>query len=282
MTRRAFITLLAGAAAWPLAARAQQPDRIRRIGVLTPFSESDPEARSWVSAFVQRLRELGWPEGRSVQIVYRWGGNDASRVQAFARELVAMQPDVIFSGGTPSAVALWQSTRSVPVVFAQISGDPVELGFVVSAAHPDGNMTGFTQYEIRIAGKWLEILKEISPNIARITIIFDPGNPSTAEYVRQLEDIAPSFGVPLTRASIRHATEIERAIDMSARDSSVGLVVLPSPATLFHRELIIRLTAQYRLPTIYPFRYFAVAGGLVSVLKLVESVESVVIQGRRS
>jgi putative ABC transport system substrate-binding protein len=264
MRRRQFITLLGGAAAWPVAARAQQPNRMKRVGVLTQFFESDPESRSWVSAFVQRLGELGWADGPKIQIVYRWAGDDAVRMRAFAAELVAMQPDAILAGGTPSAMALWQSTRSVPVVFVQVSGDPVEIGFVVSIARPDGNMTGFTQYEVGLAGKWLEILKEMFPGIEQVAMIFDPINPAVIYYAREIEQAASSFGVLLTRASVSNPTDIERGIATVARNSNVGLIVLPSPATLIHRELIVRLAAQYRLPSVYPFRYFAATGGLAS------------------
>jgi ABC-type uncharacterized transport system substrate-binding protein len=265
MRRREFITLLGGAAAaWPLAARAQQPERMRRIGVLIPLAESDPEARSVVAAFVPGLHELGWMDGRNVRIDYRWAGGDAQRIQSFAKELVELKPDLIVARSSPVVAALLQQTRTIPIVFWQVI-DPVSQGFVTNLARPGGNVTGFTTFEPAMGSKWLEVLKEVAPGVTRFALLF---NPDTAPYVEiflnSVDAASRSFAVTVIKASVRDAGEIERSIARFSTEPSGGMIVMPDAFTLFHRELIIQLAARHLLPTIYPFRYFAVAGGLLT------------------
>jgi putative tryptophan/tyrosine transport system substrate-binding protein len=261
--REVMALLAAAAAAWPLAGRAQQSDRVRRIGVLQTAAESDPQAKSWVTAFDQRLQQLGWEQGRNLRIDYRWSGGDEQRLGTYAAELVGVAADVLFAAGTPALVALNRETRSLPIVFVQVA-DPVKLGFVASLARPGGNMTGFTTYEYSIGGKWLELLKDTAPGTARVAGIFDPTNLAHAEYVRALEASAPSFNMQVTRVAMRDAVEIERAIEAFAQQANGAVVVLPSGITLVHRDLIISLANRHRLPAIYPYRFFAAAGGFMS------------------
>jgi putative ABC transport system substrate-binding protein len=262
--RRAFITLLGGAAAaWPPAARAQQPDQMRRIGVLQPLAANDPDAQLRVSAFHRRLQELGWMDGHNVRIDYRWApGDTARRVQA--AELVSLKPEAIVAASTPVVAALRAETRTIPILFVQVI-DPVAAGFVTSLARPGGNLTGITNFEFTMGGKWFETLKEISPQLARVAVLY---NPKTAPYagslLRSVAAAAPSFAMEPTDTPVQDAAEIERAIDTFAQKSNGGLLVLPDASTLLHRDLIIACAAQYRLPAVYPFRYFAVSGGLVS------------------
>jgi putative ABC transport system substrate-binding protein len=263
MKRREVITLLGGAAAWPLAARAQQPDRMRRIGVVTVFRESDPEAQSQIRVLVQRLDQLGWTEGRNLRIDYRWGAAERGRARALAQELVALQPDMIVAGGGPAAFAIWQATRAVPIVFVQVV-DPVALGIVASLARPGGNLTGFTHFESAIVGKWLEALKEIAPGMSRAAVIFDSDNIASAVYLRAIETVSASFSVQLTPMGVRDAAEIERAIDLFAREPNGGLSVLPGPATFEHRDLIIARAARHKLPAVYHRRLYVDGGGLMS------------------
>jgi putative tryptophan/tyrosine transport system substrate-binding protein len=260
--RRAFITLLGGAAAWPLAARAQQ-ERMRRIAVLMVVAESDPEAKTWIAALEQRLQQLGWRQGRNLRIDYRWGSGDERRLQTYAAELVGAAPDVLFCAGTPALMALSRETRSLPIVFVQIA-DPVKLGLVASLARPGGNMTGFTTYEYSMSGKWLELLKDTAPGTTRVAVLIDPINPAHAEYVQALEASAPSFKMQVTVDGIRDAADIERAIGECARQPHGALVVLPSAPAVIHRDLIISLSARHRLPAIYPYRFFATTGGFMS------------------
>jgi putative tryptophan/tyrosine transport system substrate-binding protein len=264
MKRREFITLLGGAAtAWPLAASAQQPNRMRRIGVLMSFPESDSEAQSWVGALLQGLREFNWTDGSNVRIDVRFGAGDASRRSVLARELIESAPDVIVTGGTPAITAVSHETRSVPTIFVQIA-DPVELGLFANYAHPGGNITGFTIFEFTIGGKWLEILREVAPSVNRVTALLDTENPSWPAYLHAIEPAAASLGVPLTKAGMHEAAEIERAIRAIAIEPNGGLIVLPSPASLVHRELIIGLADRYQLPAVYPYRFHATSGGLIS------------------
>jgi putative tryptophan/tyrosine transport system substrate-binding protein len=236
---------------------------VRQVGILTPFAEDDAEAHSWIGGFIQSLADLGWRDGQTIHIESRWGNNSAELVRALAKGLVALQPDVILSCTILSTVALFQITRSVPIVFVQIT-DPVGQGFVVSMARPDGNMTGFTQYDTDIAGKWLQILKEIDRSLVRVIVLFDAVNPASVMYARMIQNTAPSFDMQFLAAGVHDADEILRAFDTLADYSSVGVIVLQGPVILYNRLLIIRLSDQHRLPTIYPFRYFAEAGGLVS------------------
>ena len=263
MRRREFIALVGGAAAtWPRAARAQQPERIRRIGILTIFTESDHEARSWTNALVQRLQELGWTNGQNLRIDYRWAADESSRAPMLAQELLKLQPDAIVACGGPAAIAIVQATHSVPIVFVQVV-DPVSLGIVQNLARPGGNVTGFTHFELTIVGKWLQALKDLAPSVTRVAVIFDPDNPASAVWLRGVENMAPSFGMRLTPTGVRDAPEIERAIEALARESNGALIVLPNPVTQHHRELTIAFAARYCLPAIYPYRFYAESGGLI-------------------
>jgi len=260
--RREFITLLGGAAAWPLAARAQQPDRMRRIGVLMAYA--DREYRSHLAAFREELQELGWTEGRDVQIDYRWAALDPESMRRFARELIALQPDVILSASSPTTASLLQETRSIPIIFANVS-DPIGSGFVTSFARPGGNVTGFITMEPTMAGKWLELLKEIAPRVTKCALLFNPTTAPYAEYfLNPFKAAAASFAVEAIIANVRDAAELETAIAAQTREPNGGLIVMPDTFTTVHRAKITALAAQYRLPAIYPFRFFAVNGGLLS------------------
>jgi putative tryptophan/tyrosine transport system substrate-binding protein len=263
MKRREFITLLGGAAAWPLAARAQQPERIRRIGALMNSAADDQEGQARMAAFLQRLQELGWTDGRNVRIETRWAGSDAERLRRDAGELVALAPDVILASASPSVAALQQASRSVSIVFANVI-DPVGAGFVASLARPGGNATGFLAYEYSLSGKWLELLKEISPRVTRAAVLRDPALAAGIGQLAAIQSVAPSFGVELTPLDVRDAGEIEHAIDAFARAPNGGLIVTASTLATTHRKLIIMLAARNRLSTVYPFRFFVDGGGLIS------------------
>jgi putative tryptophan/tyrosine transport system substrate-binding protein len=266
MRRREFITLVGGAAAgWPLAARAQQPEPMRRIGVLMNLAADDPEGQGRVTAFVQALQQLGWIEGRNMRIDYRWAraGRDVDLFHKYAPELVALAPDVILASGFPSMAALQPITRSVPVVFVLVA-DPVGAGFVESLARPGGNITGFATYEFSISAKWLELLKRIVPHVTRAGIIRDPTLTAGTAMFGAIQAVAPSLGVDVRPIDVRDASEIERAVTAFARSSNGGLIVIPSPFVLSHRDLIVALAARHNLPTVYYERYLVSAGGLVS------------------
>jgi putative ABC transport system substrate-binding protein len=264
MRRREFITLLGGAAAaWPLAARAQQSGRVRRIGALMGIAENDPESQARITAFLQRLQELGWTEGRNVRIDYRFAGGDTRRMRAYAAELVGLAPDVILVQSNDGLAALRQETRTVPIVFAVVA-DPVGSGFVESLARPGGNITGFTIFEPSLGGKWLQALKEIAPGVTRVAAILHPETTANVGFLRAAEAAAPSFGMTLTAEGVHDAAEIERAVTAFAAEPNGGLVVLPHPVTAAHRDLIIGLAARHRLPAVYAFRFFATAGGLMA------------------
>ena len=239
MRRRAFITLLGGAAAaWPLAARAQQRDRMRRLGILMGLSEGDAEGRARVLAVRQSLQDAGWTQGRNLQIDERWGGAEEERVKAFAKELVVLQPDVIIAHSTPVLAALIENTHTIPIVFVQVA-DPVRLGFIRSFAKPGGNVTGFTNYEYEtIAGKWLEMLKEIAPSITRSGIVFNPDTSPYRLYLSAFEAAGTSIGLVPTALATRDAADVERAIDGFAREPKGALVILPDIFTAAHRALI--------------------------------------------
>ncbi len=265
MNRREFITLLGGAAAaWPLAARGQQPG-VRRIGVLMPGAATDPAGKLELESFARQLRDLGWTEGSNIQIDYRFSAGDPELMQALAKELTALQPDVIFSRSTPVTGALLKQTRSIPVVFAVVS-DPVGEGFVASVARPGGNATGFTNAESSLTGKWLGLLKAIMPSIDRVAFIFDPKvAPGGGSYYTSLmESAAPSFAVASAAMPVHSAADIERDVVNFASKPNGGLLVLPDATTNVHRELIIGLAARHRVPAVYAFRYIAVEGGLMS------------------
>jgi putative ABC transport system substrate-binding protein len=264
MRRREVIALLGSAAAWPLAARAQQSDRLRRVGVLMGLAETDPFTMGYVRELRDGLQQLGWTDNRNIQFTYRYAAGDPGRARAFAKELVEMQPDLIVGHTTPVAAALSQATRTVPVVFVSIT-DPVRDGFVASMARPGGNMTGFTNYEFTMGAKWLEILKEIAPKTARVSLLLNPDTGSYyVEYMRSVEAVALSSSVQATLAPVHNSAEIESTITALAREPGGGLIVLPSAPITANIELIIGLAAQHRIPAIYPFRSHAKQGGLVA------------------
>jgi ABC-type uncharacterized transport system substrate-binding protein len=262
MRRREFITLLGGTAAWPLAARAQQPNRMRRIGVLMNLSENDPEGQARVVAFVQELQRSGWSDGRNAHIDYRWSAGDAARIRQYAAELVALAPDVILAYAGSAVGPLQQATRTIPIVFGGAI-DPVAAGLVASLARPGGNTTGFMQIEYGIGGKWLELLKEIAPRVTRAGVIRDPGSPGASGLLGTLQTAAPTLGVELSELNARNGNEIERAVVAFARGTNDGLVMPLSPLVTAHRDLVIAVAARHRLPAIYPYRFFAAAGGLI-------------------
>jgi putative ABC transport system substrate-binding protein len=264
MKRRDFIALLGGAtAAWPLAARAQQPERMRRIGILMPFAERDPEAQARVTTFREGLQKLGWTEGRNIRIDYRWGP-DAKLIPRFAEELVALEPDLILANSTPATASLLQQTRTIPIVFVQVI-DPVGAGFVASHPRPGGNVTGFISSEPTLAGKWLELLKEIAPHVARIAFLFNPvTTPFAKLFLNAFEGAAASIAVAAIAAPIHDTSELGSVIAAQAREPNGGLIVMPDVFVTTHREEIVSLAARYRLPAIYPFRFFPEIGGLLS------------------
>jgi putative ABC transport system substrate-binding protein len=266
MRRREFLGVLGGvAASWPLTARAQQPERVRRIGILIPLAESDPEAQTVVTAFRERLQQLGWVDGRNARIDIRWATGDVGRIQAYAKELVALQPDVVLARATPVAAALQQETRTIPIVFVGVS-DPVGSGFAASMARPGGNATGFTNVEASVGGKWVEVLKEINPHIARIAVMFDPKTSVAGGsfYLRMVQDAARSIAVETIATPVRDAAEIERAIEAFAREPNGGLLVQPDVTIHNNRALIIALAARYRIPAVYTFQFYVTEGGLAS------------------
>jgi putative ABC transport system substrate-binding protein len=264
MRRREFITLLGGAAAaWPMAARAQQPDRVRRIGVLIALAESDPEGQARIAAFHQGLQQSGWTVGHNVRIDTRWGAGDADRMRRYAAELVSLAPDVILASGGTVVGALLQATRTVPIVFTQTS-DPVGAGYVASLARPGGNATGFTISEYGIAGKWLELLKEIAPRVTRAAVLRDATVPQGIGQFAAMQAVAPSIGVEVSPVDVRDAGEIERDITAFARGENGGLITTGSALTILHRELFITLAARHRLPTVYWNRFYVTGGGLIS------------------
>jgi putative tryptophan/tyrosine transport system substrate-binding protein len=263
MGRQELVALLGGAAvAWPLAAHAQQGERIRRIGVVMVTKETDPETPLRAMAFRQALAKLGWSEGRNVVIDFRFGTGDLNRFRAEAKELTGVTPDVIVAESTPAAVALRQETSAVPIVFLQVA-NPIGSGLVASLARPGANLTGFTNFEPTMGGKWLELLKEIAPGVTRAVAIFNPETHS-GQYWQSMEAAAPSLAVQFNRAPAREAAGIESAVAGLAREPNGGVLVMPDAFTLAHRELIVALTARHRLPTIYPFRAFVDTGGLLS------------------
>jgi putative tryptophan/tyrosine transport system substrate-binding protein len=264
MRRREFITLVGGAAtAWPLAARAQQPERMRRIGVLLPGTSDDAEYQARQAAFLQALQQLGWSDGRTVLIDTRWAAGDANLIRKYAAELIALAPDVILGNGSATLGPLLQATRTVPIVFATVV-DPVGAGFVASLARPGGNATGFLAFEYGMSAKWLEQLKEIAPGVARAAVIRDPAIAAGIGMLGAIQSVAPSFGVELSPVNVRDATEIERDVAAFARGPNGGLIVTPSALTFHYRDLIITLAARHKLPAVYADRSFVTGGGLIS------------------
>jgi putative tryptophan/tyrosine transport system substrate-binding protein len=262
MKRREFITLIGGAAACPLAAHAQQPERVRRIGVLVSLAADDAEASRRVTAFVQGLQQLGWTDGRNVQIEYRWGAGDPERIRKYALEFAALAPDVILSIAAATLGPLLEATRVVPIMFVNVT-DPVGSGFVDSLARPGGNATGFALFNSGVSGKWLELLKEIAPRVTRVAVVRDAALAGGMAQWGALESAAPSFGVELTPVGVRDASEIERALTAFARSPNSGLIVTGSTLALVHRDLIIALAVRHRLPAAYWDPSFAARGGLV-------------------
>jgi len=266
MRRRDFITLTGAAMAWPHVTRAQQAGGMRRIAVLTTFADSDALVQGWHGAFQKGLDESGWNDGSNVQIDYRWAAGDPDRLRTFASEIVLSQPDVIFAVTTPAVAALLRETHTLPIVFAQVS-DPIGSGFVASLARPGGNVTGFTNINIEssVGGKWLELLKRIAPGVRRVAMIYNPSTgPFVDYYLGPFEAAGPANGVEASGMAVSSDADIENAISGLAREPGGGFVVMPDTFTALHREKIVSLAARYRLPAVYPFRWFAEIGGLLS------------------
>jgi len=266
MRRRDFITVIAGlGAVWPLTltARAQQPQRMRRIGVIIPGTADDAEYQARMAAFLQELQQLGWSDGRNVRIDTRWAAGDANLFRKYATELVAFEPDVILAPGSTSLGLLLQTTRTVPIVFATIL-DPVGAGFVESLARPGGNATGFIAFEYGLSGKWLELLKQIAPNLTRVAVLRDPAVAAGIGQFAAIQSVAPSLGVELRPIDVREANEIERAVAMFARSANAGLIVTAASGSAIHADLIVSLAARHKLPAVYGNRHFVTGGGLIS------------------
>jgi putative tryptophan/tyrosine transport system substrate-binding protein len=262
--RRQFITLLGAAATWPLAAGAQQAERMRRIGVLMTFAADDPDGQADLAALAQGLQELGWTVGRNVRIDYRWGANDVDRFRKYAAELIALSPDVVVATAGSVVTAFQQASRTVPIVFVTTI-DPVGGGWVDSLARPGGNATGFSAHEFSMSGKWLELLKEFAPDVRRVAVIRDASVPAGAGGFAAIQTAAPAFGVELNPVGVHDASEIERGIIRFTRGSNGGLIVVGPPSSLaIHRDLIITLAARHKLPAVYPTRLFITRGGLMS------------------
>jgi putative tryptophan/tyrosine transport system substrate-binding protein len=265
MRRRDFIRGIVGSAtAWPLAVRAQQPDRMRRIGVLMGFAENDSRAQAHLAAFRDGLQKLGWTEGRSIRIDTRWAAFDAESRQRFAKELMALQPDLILSQGTPTTAELLLQTRTIPIIFATVT-DPLGSGFVASLSRPGGIVTGFTLVEPTMAAKWVELLKEIAPRVNRVAMLFNPATATYADYfLKPFKAAAPSFGVEAIAAPVGDTSELESVIAAQVREPNGGLIVMPDSFTEANREEIISLAARYNLPAVYAYRFFTERGGLLS------------------
>jgi len=262
--RREVITLLGGAAvAWPMVARAQQSERMRRIGILMLFAEGDPAAKTRIAALIEGLQQLGWTVGRNLQVDIRWGASDAVRSRRYAAELVALAPDVVLAGASEATAALREATRTVPIVFVGVT-DPVGGGYVASLARPGGNATGLSYVEYGMGGKWVELLKEIAPHVTRAAVLRDPTLPAGIGLLGAIQSAAPSFGVETSPVDVRDASEIERVIVDFARKPNGGLIVVASPVALLNRKLIIDVAANHRLPAVYFLKEFVKDGGLIS------------------
>jgi len=263
MRRREFITLFTSAAAWPFTAGAQQPDGMRRVAILMNRAADDAEGEARLAAFKGAMEQLGWSDGRNMQIAISWGEDEIDLERKYAAELVALAPDVIVVGGTVGMTAMRPLTRNLPIVFAVVA-DPVGAGFVNSLARPGGNATGFSLYEYGLSGKWLEILKQIAPGVTRVAVLRDVTNPAGLAYFGAIRATAQSLGVDVTPINMGDADEIERGVAEFARAANGGLVVTPNSSTSVHRDLIVGLANRYKLPAIYPFSYMAKGGGLIS------------------
>ena len=269
MRRREFIALVGGAAAWPLATNAQQPQR--RIGVLLQYAESDAEGETRVKTLGQELRKLGWIEGHNLHVDYRWAGGDRDRFQRYAANLVKLGVEVIVAVSTPAVKALQRETRIIPIIFTQVS-DPVGQGIIQSMARPDGNVTGFANYDPAIGGKWLELLKEAAPSVTRAAIVFNPETaPYTGLYVRAMEAVAPSLRIRVISAPVHNESEIELTFAKHAQEQGGGLIVMTDAFNSVHRKQIIELSSRFALPAVYPYRYYVADGGLMAYA--VEQVE---------
>src|SRR6516165_7628167 len=263
MKRRKFITLLGSAAAWPLVARAQQPERMRRIGVLMSRAADDPQAQARLAAFQQALQQLGWNDGRNVRIDIRWHESDADRARTYAQELIALAPDIFLADATPSVTALQHATRTLPIVFAAVL-DPVGAGFVDSLSRPGGNITGFMAFEYGFSGKWLELLKQIAPQVTRVAVIRNPAISAAIAQFGAIQAVAPALGVEVTPMGVDDVGVIERAVEAFARSANGGLIMTALAVSAVARDLIITLAARHKLPAVYPYRDWITAGGLVS------------------
>jgi ABC-type uncharacterized transport system substrate-binding protein len=263
LKRREFISLLGGAATWPLAVHAQQGERMRRIGVLMNLTAEDPESQARNAAFLQGLQQLGWTVGHNLRIDHRWSAGDAKLVRKNAADVVGLAPDVIVAEGGVSLGPVLQLTRTIPIVFT-IVPDPVGAGFVDNLARPGGNATGFSQFEFGLSGKWVELLKEIAPGVTRAAVLREPGLTAAIAQLAALQAVAPYLGVELVPLNVRDAPEIERSIAAFARSTSEGMIVTSSPLAAIHRELIVALAARHKLPAVYAARYMVAGGGLIS------------------
>ncbi|MFL4968010.1 MAG: ABC transporter substrate-binding protein [Xanthobacteraceae bacterium] len=263
MRRREFIVLIGSATAWPLGARAQQRERVRRIGVLNSLAADDPEGQARLKAFQQGLQQLGWTDGRNVQIDVRWPAGNPDRIRSYAAELVALTPDVILATGAATVGPLLHVTRAVPIVFTLVV-DPVGAGYVDSLARPGGNATGFVNFEYGVSAKWLELLKQIAPGVTRVAVIRDPAISAGLGLLGAIQSVSPSVGVEVSPVDVRDAAEIERAVTVFARAPNGGLIVTGSALAVVRRDLIIALAARHKLPAIYFERFFVTGGGLVS------------------
>ena len=262
MRRREFLGILGGAAAWPVASKAQQAERVRRVGMLNILGSDDPEAQVRRTVFEQTLAQLGWTVGRDLKIETRQIGGDLDSLRRYAAELVALAPDVIFSIGSLPVASLQQATRTIPIVFMSVA-DPVGAGFVESMAHPGGNITGFSNFEYSMSGKWAELLKQIAPHVTRALVFRDPTSTAGIGQFAVIRSVAQPLGIELTPVNVRDTDEIERVVAAFARSGNGGVIVT-TVGTAAHRKLIISLAARYKLPSVYPYRYFAVDGGLIS------------------
>jgi ABC-type uncharacterized transport system substrate-binding protein len=263
MRRRDFIAVIGGGAAWPIAARAQQAARLRQVAILRGEVAGDPEGLRNSSALIQGLEALGWTQGRNVRIELRWAGGSVDAMKALAKELVALEPDVIVVVSTPVTAVVMQETHTIPIIFVQ-NFDPVGSGLVKSLVTPEGNVTGFTSYEPAIGSKWLELLKGVAPQVARVAIIYNPQTaPYAGTFLRSIEAAGPTFAVQPIAMPIQDAGTIEKAIEAFAREANGGLMVLPDVTTTVHEKLIVKLAGQHRLPAIYPWRHYVTAGGLM-------------------
>jgi putative ABC transport system substrate-binding protein len=264
MRRREFITLVGGAAVWPLAARAQQPAPLPQVAILREEVAGDPEGLRNSAALVQGLQALGWTQDRNVRIEQRWAGGSVDAMKALARELVALEPNVIVVISTPVTAAVMQATHTIPIIFVQ-NIDPVDTGLVKSLMAPGGNITGFTSYEPAMASKWLELLKGVAPQVARVAIIYNPQTaPYAGSFLRSIETAGPLLAIQPIAMPIQDAGTIEKAIEAFTRETNPSLLVLPDVTTTVHEKLIVKLAAQHRLPAIYPWRHYVTAGGLMS------------------